>query len=211
MAEPVAEARERERDLDRFLTFVDAIVAIAITLLVLPLVDVIDDLGEGSVTALLRAHQAEFWSFLLSFAVIARLWLVQRRAVTHLTRLDSQVVWLLLLWTLTIVFLPFPTALVAHTSDQVVTKALYIGTVLLSMVTLALAELVIVRRPEITDGLEPPPLRGSVVNVGLLALALVLALVFPVTSYYPLLLLAADNQVDAVLHRVSRRYRSARS
>ncbi len=30
---------ERSRDLERFITFIDAIVAIAITLLVLPLVD----------------------------------------------------------------------------------------------------------------------------------------------------------------------------
>jgi hypothetical protein len=44
---------ERERDLERFLTFVDAIVAIAITLLVLPLVEVGAEIGEGSVPELL--------------------------------------------------------------------------------------------------------------------------------------------------------------
>jgi len=38
-----ATARERERDLDRLLTFVDAIVAIAITLLVLPLLAEVDE------------------------------------------------------------------------------------------------------------------------------------------------------------------------
>ena len=38
MSEPLEQA-ERTRDLERFVTFIDAIVAIAITLLVLPLVE----------------------------------------------------------------------------------------------------------------------------------------------------------------------------
>ena len=205
MAESAPQARERERDLDRFLTFIDAIVAIAITLLVLPLVELIGDVGDQRVADLLREHQAQFWSFLLSFVVIARLWLVQRSAVTHLARLDRRVVTLLLVWTLTIVFLPFPTALVAQTSDQSVTRVLYIGTVLLSVVALALAELVIVRRPEITDGLGVPPLEGTVVNVALLVLALVVTLVFPVVGYFSLLLLGVDNWVQTLLRLVRRR------
>ena len=205
-AESGPRARERERDLDRFLTFVDAIVAIAITLLVLPLVELIGgDLGDQRVADLLREHQAQFWSFLLSFVVIARLWLVQRRAVTNLTRLDTHVVTLLLAWALTIVFLPFPTALVAQTSGQTATKVLYFGTVLLSVVTLALVELIIVRRPQITDGLGVPPLEGTVVNVALLVLALVVTLVFPVIGYFSLLLLTVDNWVQTLLRLVRRR------
>ena len=50
---------ERERDLDRFLTFIDAIVAIAITLLVLPLVELTADIDEyDSVARPARDHQA---------------------------------------------------------------------------------------------------------------------------------------------------------
>jgi hypothetical protein len=62
--------------LDRFVTFIDAVVAIAITLLVLPLVDLArtsanpTDLGD-----LLSPHGGLIFSFLLSFTVIARLWL----------------------------------------------------------------------------------------------------------------------------------------
>lgn len=53
---PTAETRLRARDLERVLTFVDAVVAIAMTLLVLPLVDVAGALtGGDSVTQLLRA------------------------------------------------------------------------------------------------------------------------------------------------------------
>ena len=109
---------ERERDLERFLTFVDAIVAIAITLLVLPLVEVGAEVGDGSVADLVAAHGIDLLGFLLSFTVIARLWLAQHHIVRSLVRQSRPVVLLLLAWTLTIVFLPFPTALVVGTSDD---------------------------------------------------------------------------------------------
>ena len=58
---------ERERDFDRFLTFVDAIVAIAITLLVLPLVDVAGAYQGDSATQLLSDSSHQIWAFFLSF------------------------------------------------------------------------------------------------------------------------------------------------
>ena len=61
--------QERDRGLDRFLTFVDAVVAIAITLLVLPLADLAPEVGDGSVTDLLREHDNEILAFFLSFLV----------------------------------------------------------------------------------------------------------------------------------------------
>jgi uncharacterized membrane protein len=71
---------ERHRDLDRLLTFVDAVVAIAITLLVLPLAEAggeINEVGEGGAAELLRLHGDDLVGFALSFVVIARLWVGQ--------------------------------------------------------------------------------------------------------------------------------------
>jgi uncharacterized membrane protein len=59
--------RERDRDLDRFLTCVDAVAAIAITLLVLPLAEAAVEIDDGSVGDLLRANDEEILGFLLSF------------------------------------------------------------------------------------------------------------------------------------------------
>jgi hypothetical protein len=53
---------ERSRDFERFITFIDAIVAIAITLLVLPLVDLATELDRGPVTGLLRDRRWPFSS-----------------------------------------------------------------------------------------------------------------------------------------------------
>jgi uncharacterized membrane protein len=71
----------RERDLDRFLTFVDAVVAIAITLLVLPLAEVATEVGDGSVGDLLRDKDDKLLALVLSFLVIAQLWMSQHHIV----------------------------------------------------------------------------------------------------------------------------------
>ena len=150
---------ERDRDLDRFLTFVDAVVAIAITLLVLPLAELAPELGDGSVTELLREHESELLGFFLSFAVIARLWLAQHETVSSLVRQDRFVVQILLLWLLTIVILPFPTALVAEAGEQAATKIFYIGTMAVSSLLLTLVAWRMSRVPASGTGI-PARTRG---------------------------------------------------
>ena len=200
-----ATARERERDLDRLLTFVDAVVAIAITLLVLPLVDLTSDVTQhDSVADLLHTHQPELWSFLLSFVVIARLWFAQHRAVRPLLISHEYVSALLVFWMLTIAFLPFPTSLVAKAGHEPTTKVLYIGTIALSTLATGLISWVMRRNPQITDGGEPPDAEPGVVTGALLLLALAITLAIPETSYFPLLLLFLETPVRWVLHRLRR-------
>lgn len=196
-------AVEREHGFERFITFVDAIVAIAITLLVLPLVELTAEVDEyASVAALVRENQAEIWAFLLSFAVIARLWFVQHDSVRHLVVDDRRISRLLLLWALTIVFLPFPTALVAEASDDPTTKLLYIGTMVLSTAFLTLVEAVLARRPELTDGRDDADPVNGAANVVMLLLALGITLLVPATSYVPLLLLLAAGPAARAWRRV---------
>jgi uncharacterized membrane protein len=188
--------RERDRALDRYLTFVDAVVAIAITLLVLPLAELGADHGEDETVAhLLSENQSAIWSFLLSFFVIANLWFVQHRALRPVVQPNGVVSRLLLIWLLTIVVLPFFTELVAEAGDDPTTKVLYFGAITMSEVCIALIGVTILRHPEITDGSEQPAIATAWVNVGLLVLAAALTLAFPALSYYPLLLLLADNLV----------------
>jgi uncharacterized membrane protein len=197
--------RERGRDLDRLLTFVDAVVAIAITLLVLPLVELTSRISENdSVARLLHEHQAEVWSFLLSFVVIARLWFAQHRAVRPLLVSHEHVSALLVFWMLTIAFLPFPTALVAKAGHEPITKVLYIGTIALSTLATALLSWVMRRNPQITDGGDPPNAEPGVVIGVLLLLALAITLAIPATSYYPMLLLFLETPVRRVLRLVRR-------
>ncbi|WP_051551259.1 TMEM175 family protein [Nocardioides sp. URHA0020] len=181
---------DRERDLERFITFIDAIVAIAITLLVLPLVELTADVEEfDTVADLLREHQTQIWAFLLSFVVIARLWFVQHESVRHVIRYHRRVAQLLMVWVLTIVFLPFPTALVATSGSSALTKVLYLGSMVVSTAVLTVLEAFLVLHPELTDGADDADPVAGVTNVVLLLAALAISVAVPAASYFPLLLL----------------------
>jgi TMEM175 potassium channel family protein len=179
----------RERDLDRLLTFVDAVVAIAITLLVLPLVDVAREIRTDDVADLLREHSDDLAGFLLSFVVIARLWLAQHAILGPVVRQNAAVLWLLLAWTLTIVFLPFPTALVTATQNDSLAKVLYIGTMAVSSALLALVARAVRRDRGIRDTDTGPDAAQATCTAVAFLLALGISLTFPAISYWPLLIL----------------------
>jgi uncharacterized membrane protein len=196
---------EKERSFERFITFLDAIVAIAITLLVLPLVELTADIDEyDSVGDLLRENRSEIWAFLLSFLVVSRFWFAQHDSVRHVVRYDKNAAGLLMIWAVTIVFLPFPTALMAETDNDATTKILYIGTLTATMFMLAIFEGYLRAHPELTDA-DPEhdldPIVG-LVNVGLLLVALGITLAVPATSYFPILLLLVAGPIATGLRRL---------
>src|SRR3954462_3272752 len=99
-----------ERGLDRFVTFIDAVVAIASTLLVLPLVDVLGGAQAGRDLASVFSDEAgRFVTFFLSFALIARLWLAHHPIVEGVGAYDDAFLLATLAWSLTIVLVPFAT------------------------------------------------------------------------------------------------------
>jgi len=192
---------ERERGLDRFLTFVDAVVAIAITLLVLPLAELASDIGDSTAGDLLRDHRGELFAFVLSFFVIAQLWFSQHHIVEHLVRQDPLVMRLLVLWLFTIVVLPFPTALLADAADEPATKVLYIGTLAASSLLLAGVAWRMRRRAAIRDSDNGPDPAPIAVTVGLFVVALVISLQWPATSYWPLFLLPLNDPLVNAFRR----------
>jgi uncharacterized membrane protein len=192
----------RERDLERLLTFVDAVVAIAITLLVLPLAEIGGQIHDGSVADLLRQHTDELLGFFLSFTVIARLWLAQHVILSSLVRQKAVVVRLLLAWTLTIVFLPFPTVLVTGTSNDGLAKLLYLGTMAVSSALLALVARAVARDRSLRDtdaGPDPVMAFGTTLTF---LIALVISVAVPAVSYWPLLLLLLTDPIVRRLRRI---------
>lgn len=203
-------AGERARDLERLITFVDAIVAIAVTLLVLPLADLAGQLRDGqSVATLLHDHRNELTSFFISFAVITRLWLAQHQLLRHVNQLRRWATVALLLWTLTIVFLPFPTALLGPAGEQVVTKLLYIGSLAVGTACLVVVAYSVNRHPE--DASAAPRVAHAVSTLVVLLVALGLALAVPVLSYFPLVLLTVDDRLVRVWDHWTARRRAGRT
>ena len=96
------------RGFDRLVNFSDAIVAIAITLLVLPSMDLQTDSSEGTWDLLTGDKTASvFWSFFVTFFVTAIMWLAHHRVFEYVDDYDQPLIWLNFMWLLMIVLLPF--------------------------------------------------------------------------------------------------------
>lgn len=196
---------EVQRGFERLVNFSDAVVAIAATLLILPLVDIADP-SEGTTTwDLIAQHSAEIFAFVLSFAVIFRLWLTHHKIFKDLTGYTVPLVWANFVWLLSIVFLPFPTKLIAEKDGfDPSASSLYVGTIAVSVIAISVVEFVIDRNPGIAPYNSGRSLVGGIVTSALMLGAF--ALSYTVVGLWSLLLLV----VDAPIHRlVSRgRYRS---
>ena len=137
------EHREKTDDLKetgRIEAFSDGVFAVAITLLVLniqapplptpqhPL------LNDDQLLGFLRGLGPTYLAFITSFATIGIMWVNHHRLYTHIKRTDNTLLLLNLLLLLVIVFIPFPTALMAEyitQPTQHVAAVLYNGTFLL--------------------------------------------------------------------------------
>ena len=184
----------KTRDPDRLVLFTDAVVAIAITLLILPLVDVVTEAKSHGVDAVgvITENKAQIYSFLLSFVVISSFWLGHHRVFEHVKAYTPAIMRLNLLWLLTIVVLPFPTQIVGvYDSDQF-TAGLYTATILLLSICQSALTWLVRGHQELEDPDNPVSSRelaGSLVMTGLTLVAFLLAAFVPGVHFYALLLL----------------------
>jgi uncharacterized membrane protein len=184
-------ADEREVGIDRVITFSDGVMAIAITLLVLPLTE-IEARPDVSLGRLVVENQAALFAFALSFAVIANYWAVHHQIFHSVRRHDSRLIAFNMLWLAAIVFLPFPTALIADRLDGGFATA-YIGNLLaVSVLNLVILNY-LAHHPELTDGQGATESRhhrvDSVANIAVLTAAAVLSLFVPRVGVLALILL----------------------
>ena len=187
-----------ERGLERLIFFTDAVVAIAITLVVLPLVDEAKDLDRRSVAEFLSEDSAALIAAAISFAVIGAFWrdhhrLFERASGYTPTLLRANLIWL----AGGVVFLPVATVLyVSAGRDDRVAIAVYLGTVSAVMFLSRIEEGILVRA-----GLRSgPPLTHTDLWIEttpllLIVVALVLALAVPSLGLWPVLILLLSRPV----------------
>lgn len=99
------------RSLDRLVNFTDAVVAVAITLLGLSLVDIRATGDEQTVWRIIADHTPELVTFAFTFVVVAALWQVHNRIFNRLRGFDDAIFRWNVLWLLAIVILPWPSVL----------------------------------------------------------------------------------------------------
>ncbi len=192
---------------ERLVFFSDAAVAIALTLLILPLMDGVGQAADEGLSAVgyLSQNANALFSFALSFAIIARYWRAHHRLFADVERETRGLFWLNMAWLAAMVALPVATAMTGSLKHDPVQYAIYIGTMLTASAFLTAMIWLLRRHPEAwTPGHSVPVsrLRASVVNVLLLVLALTLALLIPGAGYWALLTLAAVRPARWALDRL---------
>lgn len=179
---------------DRLVLFTDAVVAIAITLLVLPLVDAVREAVATKVPSveMITENWQTIFSFLLSFVVIARFWWVHHQLFAMVTVASRGIVIWNFVWVLTIVLLPFVTEMVGGYDNDQFTLVLYVATIVASSVCLTAMSTLAHGRP----------VSAAAATTGLLVAVLALALLVPDVGYFWLLLLFLSPLVERLLGRL---------
>ena len=187
----------------RLVGFSDGVVAIAITLLILPLVDSASDY-HGEVGRFVVEHLGKLLLFLLSFAVIGNFWINHHRMWENVSSYNGPLLWANLLWLMSIVFLPFPTALLAGSpSGDRATYALYVGTMVVTTAASVIMQLIIVRHPELQaeEVRGTLGLRGAVTPLAIMLVALAIAVLLPSVGLWGLALFAVSGPIEGALDR----------
>ncbi|PJI86757.1 TMEM175 family protein [Luteimicrobium subarcticum] len=191
-----------ERGLERLLVFGDAVVAIAITLVVLPLVDAAQDLDDRTAWQFVQDHRAGLGAAALSFLVIWVLWRPQHRVFERAHGYTPRTATLHVVWLAAVVVLPLPTLLVVEAphGDRSA-PVLYIGTVLVALVAGRLEYADLWRSGKL-DGRAPTA--RSWATPAAAALALVLAATVPGVGMWGMLLLVPAGLVEDRISRPAR-------
>jgi len=182
MREPKAQTAHRASlQFERLVFFSDAVFAIAITLLVLDL-----KLPPGARGVIdWNALAPKLFGFALSFAVIGVYWLSHHNLFGGLAREDGRLRWINLVFLASVVFLPFPTSVIAEAQPTATAAVLYAGSVatvgfLLTAVALA------ARTPKL---MLPGETRGGTARIVARSLGtpIVFALSIPIAVGHPVI------------------------
>ncbi len=206
MGEPEQVGAAQLRDAERMKFFTDAVVAIAMTLLILPLLESVSDAAKDrlSTSEYLNDHGGELFAFVLSFVIIASSWVGHERLFSRVERWSGRLMVLNIAWMLSIVFLPVATAMVGTMQTDALQRVIYIGTMMTSSTLMALMALV-VRRDHRLWNAEGRPGPGAVTSqiilTALFGLALLVGLLSSAIGFYAMFLLFLTGPLQGAAQR----------
>ena len=185
------------RAVDRLINFSDAVVAVAITVMVLPLIDIPGPEPGQTIWVVLLDHAGQITTFLFTFFVVAIMWLTHNRILNRIRAYDAVIFWTNTTWLAAIVLLPWLSAMYGESSGGQGSVGLVYWTALAFISVLgSMLGRHIRRHPEFVDAPAPAArsgpnrsrarLRGPVFAAYFLATGVV-SVFFPhVASWMPL-------------------------
>ena len=191
------------RGLDRVVNFTDAAVAISITLLVLPLIDLGNEVVSHSLGYVLGEHWQNILAFLISFAVVGNMWLVHHQLFELVSDYDRGLVVLNLLWLGGVTALPFSTNIVANAKPASAVYALYLGNIFMVSGSALLIRFYLSRKPELLrpEAADELHVAASTVPTAILLIAGILATLVPNIGAAWLLLMFAGAPIERAIIR----------
>jgi uncharacterized membrane protein len=161
-------------EFDRLVFFSDAVFAIAMTLLVVGIG--VPHVASHGLEHALSEKTDEIISFFVSFLVIGYYWLTHHRFVALLGSVETGFMVLNLAFLAAIAFTPFPTALVGVYSDHEISVVLYLATLAVASLLIALMYVRAYKQELFREPMSPEYYRFSVLASSAPVIAFILAI-----------------------------------
>ncbi|AZI58628.1 DUF1211 domain-containing protein [Nakamurella antarctica] len=202
--------------LNRLVFFTDAVTAIAITLLILPVVDSVAKASTTGYSAgqFLAQNESQLIGLTMSFAVIARLWVSHHSTFEHVAAYNAPLMLLNIVWVFTIVLLPFPTEMISQFPTSSLTVGFYIGTMAANALVLTAMVLLVHRNPTLEDTANPISALQIFTSVAVTAaflVALVVGVLVGPINFWALLILFVSIPAQMIYDRRAARSRAAQA
>lgn len=183
-------------DTTRIEAFSDGVLAIAVTLLVLDLRVPVRDTLHGSLASALAGEWPAYAAYVTSFLIIGIIWVNHHAVFELIGRVDRITLFLNLLLLMTVVAIPFTTALLSEYllagGANARTAALVYSAVMLAMSCgFAALYTYVARHPALlADGVDPVAVRASIVRFSAVGTLLYVATLVVAVFSAPLCLFA---------------------
>jgi uncharacterized membrane protein len=105
---------ENIKETSRLEAFSDGVFSIAITLLILELIEILHQQADDTLLKILINHLDAFLAFFIGFLTILICWINHHIVIAHVKKTDSNLMWVNGFVLLVVTFTPFPTAILAE-------------------------------------------------------------------------------------------------
>lgn len=203
-------AHTQNPPIERLVFFSDAAVAIALTLLILPLMDSVQESSaEGlDASAYLQQNGTGLIGFALSFTIIALFWRSHHRLFARVSDEVPGLFAVNMVWLAMIVLLPVATAIIFSLPEGRTEYVIYIGTMLASSLCMVTMTAMLRHHREVWapgQEISGDSVWAGAITAGLLVAALLVSLLVSQAGFWSLLLLSATRPLQLLVRRLRTR------